>query len=209
MDIRWLGHSSFLITDSKGTKILTDPFDESVGYDIYRGNVDIVTISHHHFDHNYTKEIICTNVIDRALEFNLYDIKIKGLPTFHDKIHGAKRGENIVYIFEIDGYRLCHLGDLGHILEDEDLDLIGNIDILFVPVGGNFTLDGEEAAKLCKKINSKIVIPMHYATSNLTFSLDGIEKFLKFMKNGRKISSDTLNIDNPITESNKVIILSV
>ncbi len=208
MDIRWLGHSSFLITDSKGTKILTDPFDESVGYDIYRGCVDITTISHHHFDHDYVSNIICENIVDTVGEFNIKDIKIQGIPSFHDKMQGAKRGENIIFILEIDDLRVCHLGDLGHMLSDSELDLLGSIDVLFIPVGGNFTIDGEEAAKLCKKLQSKVVIPMHYATPNLKFSLEGVEKFLKFMKNATRVGSNTLSIEDKLDDVNKVIIMN-
>lgn len=209
MDITWLGHASFLIKTSNGKKILMDPFDNTVGYDIYRGTVSIVTISHNHFDHNYIKDITYDNLIDKSGSFQIEDINIQGIQTFHDKMKGAKRGENIVFILEIDGLRVCHLGDLGHLLSDRELDLLGSIDVLFIPVGGNFTIDGEEAAKICKKLQSKIVIPMHYATPKLKFSLEGVEKFLNFMKNATKINSNSFTVeDKLLNETNKVVIMN-
>ena len=209
MKITWLGHSSFLLEDSKGKKLLTDPFDTSVGYEVYKGNPDIVTISHQHFDHNYTRDLKGNyKIIDKACMFNLDDIFIKGIPSYHDKNKGAKRGDNIIFTFRMDGYSLCHLGDLGHSLTSNDIEAIGDVDILFVPVGGNYTIDGKEASELTKKINPKIVFPMHYKTSKVSLPLDGVEAFLMYMKNASKIDSNTLIINDEIKESLSVKILN-
>lgn len=208
MNITWLGHSSFLIEDSKGRKILTDPFDETVGYEVFKDNADIVTISHQHFDHNYIKNLAPeTNIIDKIGFFNIGDIPIEGFPSFHDKEEGSKRGENIIFVLEVDGYRVCHLGDLGYILSKEEISKLGAIDVLFIPIGGNFTLDGTEAALLSKEIKSHFVIPMHYKTHALNFALDGLEKFLINMKNAYKTESCTLNISGDLDEYNQVKIL--
>lgn len=208
MKITWLGHSSFLIEDSKGRKVLTDPFDESVGYDVYKGNADLVTVSHQHFDHNYT-EILDKNipVIDKVGFFNVSDIPVSGFLSYHDNMKGAKRGQNIIFVFEIDGYRLCHLGDLGHALSQDEINALGEIDVLFIPIGGNFTLDGNEAAELSKAINSHVVIPMHYKTHALSFPLEGLEKFLINMKNGHRCQSSTISIMGNLKEYNQVKIL--
>jgi L-ascorbate metabolism protein UlaG (beta-lactamase superfamily) len=208
MEITWLGHSSFLIKDSKGRTLLTDPFDESVGYKVFEGHADVVTISHHHFDHDYIEKITGNPaVLDKVGFFNLCDIDIKGIPSYHDNVEGAKRGENIIYVFKMDDYRICHLGDLGHILSIHDADAIGEVDILFVPVGGNFTIDGKEAAAVCKLLNPHIVIPMHFKTSALTFPIEGVENFLAHMKNGENIHSTTLKIEGNLKDRNIVKIL--
>ena len=207
MKITWLGHSSFMLEDSKGRKILTDPFDETVGYNILKGEVDVVTISHHHSDHSYIENIKYKESIDKVGFFYLCDIPITGIPSYHDKMLGAKRGENTIFIIELDGYRICHLGDLGHTLSSEDIKQIGKIDILLIPIGGNYTIDGKEAAEIAKSINSHIVIPMHYKTPILSFELEGLEDFLTYMKNGERVGSNNLSIESPLGYFNKVKIL--
>ncbi|MCI1944925.1 MBL fold metallo-hydrolase [Clostridium luticellarii] len=207
MKIQWLGHSSFLLEDSKSHRLLTDPFDETVGYQIFQGEVDLITISHNHFDHNYTQDIKCSHIINETGSFNLCGINIIGIPSYHDKVKGAKRGKNIIFIIEMDGYRICHLGDLGYTLSSKEVEELGSIDVLLIPVGGNFTIDGKEAASLAKSINSHIIIPMHYKTSSLTFELDGLEKFLKYMKNAERLKSNTLTLENNLQEYNSVKIL--
>ncbi len=208
MIITWLGHSSFLIEDSKGRKILTDPFDESVGYKIFKGTVDLVTISHHHIDHDYTEKIECKNIIDKAGFFNLCDIPITGIPSYHDKVKGAKRGENIIFTMDVDGYKICHLGDLGYVLSETEIQSLGHIDVLLIPIGGNYTINGKEASEIAKSIKSGIVIPMHYKTPLLSFELEGLENFLTYMKNGEKVGSNKLTVNEPLEEQNKVKILN-
>ncbi|WMJ79826.1 MBL fold metallo-hydrolase [Clostridium sp. MB40-C1] len=208
MKITWLGHSSFLIEDSKGRKLLTDPFDESVGYKTFDEKVDLVSISHHHFDHDYIANLKGDpKIIDKIGLFNLCDIPLKGIPSFHDDVKGAKRGENIIFVFEIDEYKICHLGDLGHDLSQDCIDEIGDTDLLLIPVGGNYTLDGKTAAKVAKRINSKIVIPMHYKTPHLSFPLEGVENFIVNMGNCERIKNCSLIIDKNILDKNTVKIL--
>lgn len=205
MQIKWLGHSSFLITTSSGKKILTDPFDDSIGYKIYKGDADLVTISHHHFDHDYTSALKGdSQIIDTVGIFNKCGIDFQGIPSFHDKYQGAKRGENIIFVFQIDGYTICHLGDLGYELSKTEIDKLGDVDILMIPTGGNFTITAIEATRLALSINSHIVIPMHYKTPSLSFPLAGVEDFVMDMKNGEKLDSNTLNIEGPLEGYNKV-----
>ncbi|NMM61601.1 MBL fold metallo-hydrolase [Clostridium sp. P21] len=208
MIITWLGHSSFLIEDSHGRKILTDPFDESVGYKVFEGNVDLVTISHHHFDHDYTQKVNFNNLIDKSGFFNLCDIPVKGIPSYHDKVKGAKRGENVIFVLDVDGYKVCHLGDLGYVLSQDEIENLGHIDILLIPIGGNYTINGKEASKVAKAINSSIIIPMHYKTPLLSFELEGLENFLTCMKNGEKVGSNKLIIEGPLESENTVKILN-
>jgi len=208
MEIIWLGHSSFLIKDSNGKTIITDPFDDSVGYNIYSDIADIVTVSHPHFDHNYTEKIQGNpTIINTVGTFNIDGIIITGIPSFHDKMKGSKRGSNNIYIMEVDNYRICHLGDLGHLLSSDDIDKLGSIDILLIPVGGNFTIDGKEAAEVAKAINSHIVIPMHFKTPALSFPLDGVEPFLTSMKSGENIGTCPFIIEGALQEYNQVKIL--
>lgn len=207
MEITWLGHSSFFIKDSKGRKILMDPFDESVGYDVFKGDVDVVTISHHHFDHDYLENVNYEHSIDKAGFFYLSDIPVTGVPSYHDKVQGAKRGENIIFILTIDDYKVCHLGDLGYVLSQDDIEKIGKVDVLLIPIGGNYTLDGKEASQVAKLINSPLVIPMHYKTPMLSFELEGLESFLTYMKNGERVGSNKLTLEGPLEDTNKVMIL--
>lgn len=208
MEITWLGHSSFLFKDSKGRTLLTDPFDDSVGYKVYDGEADVVTISHHHFDHDYIERIKGNlHSIDKVGFFNICDIDIIGIPSYHDNVKGAKRGENVIYVFKMDDYRICHLGDLGHVLTLADADQIGHIDVLLIPVGGNFTIDGKEATAVCKLLNPHIVIPMHFKTPSVSFPIDGVETFLTHMQNGDKIPNDTLKLDGELEGENIVRVL--
>lgn len=208
MIITWLGHSSFLIEDSHGRKVLTDPFDKSVGYKLFEGDVDLVTVSHHHFDHDYTEKIKYDNLVDKSGFFNLSDIPVTGIPSYHDKVKGAKRGENVIFILDIDGYKVCHLGDLGYVLSQEEIENLGHIDVLLIPIGGNYTINGKEASQVAKAINSPIIIPMHYKTPLLSFELEGLENFLTYMKNGEKVGSNKLVIEGPLENKNIVKILN-
>lgn len=210
MVITWLGHSCFLLETSKGSKVLIDPFNPMLGSSPYKGSVDIVTISHNHFDHNYTKELNPGFLtLTSPGIYQSQDIKIQGLPSYHDKVNGLKRGSNTIFTYEADNFKLCHLGDLGHMLKDDSIDLLGSIDVLFIPIGSNFTIDAEVAYLICKKIQSKIVIPMHYKTSHLNFPGEGIEKFIALMKNAMNLNSNTLILDDLPPIKNQVKILQL
>ncbi|KKR68678.1 MAG: Zn-dependent hydrolase [Microgenomates group bacterium GW2011_GWA2_40_6] len=169
MEIKYLGHSSFLIK-TKTTKLVTDPFDsELVGLKFPKTEADIITISHHHKDHDQAKLVQSSTtgnqpplIIDMPGEFEKMGIRIFGFQSFHDKTKGSERGENILYKFEAEGISVLHCGDLGFIPEDSFIDLIGEVDILLVPVGGFYTINADEAAELVKKIEPAVIIPMHY-----------------------------------------------
>ncbi|MCS7202223.1 MAG: MBL fold metallo-hydrolase [Dictyoglomus sp.] len=183
MKIRWYGHACFLLTNKEGIKVLTDPFDISVGYPIPDVEPNIVTTSHEHFDHNAVnllkgKFITLKEIVDREE----LGIKIKSISSYHDESLGSKRGENRIFVFTIDGIKIAHLGDLGHILTKEDVEKLGEIDVLCVPVGGVYTIDAKQAIEIIEKVNPKIVIPMHYKTANLKFDLAPLENFLSIIK---------------------------
>ncbi len=208
MYITWLGHSSFLIEDSKGRKILTDPFDETVGYDVYRGTPDIVTISHHHFDHGYVALLPReAKILDAPGSYEFDGIRITGLPSFHDKSEGSKRGRNTIFIIEADGYRVCHLGDLGYVLSEPEIKSLGKVDVLMIPVGGVFTIDSGEAAELAKAVGSHIILPMHYKTPAIDFEISGVEPFLSRMGDFEKVGSARLDLHGELKGFSKVKIL--
>jgi L-ascorbate metabolism protein UlaG (beta-lactamase superfamily) len=209
MKIKWLGHSCFLLTSSNGIRILTDPFNEQVGYPLPREEADIVTTSHDHFDHNNIG-IIRGNFkhIKDSGSFECGDIEIKGISTFHDDKGGIQRGKNTVFVYSIDGINVCHLGDLGHCLSEVQVKEIGRIDVLLVPIGGVYTIDSNTAVKVIKSLNPKISIPMHYKTGYLLFELDGAESFLAQVS-GKQLSSNEITIDRDnLSEYPEVIALS-
>ena len=168
MEIKYLGHSSFLIK-TKTAKIVTDPFDpDMVGIKFPKTEADIITVSHPHKDHNNIKAVQFPDsslqplVIDMPGEFEKMGVRVFGFQSFHDKTGGSERGEDILYKFEAEGVSILHCGDLGVIPDESFLETIGEVDILLVPVGGYYSIDSEEAVQLVKKIEPSIVIPMHY-----------------------------------------------
>lgn len=186
MTIKYLGHASFLIK-AKTAKVITDPFDpKAVGLKFPKEEVDIVTISHDHQDHNFKQGVGGDPlIIDWPGEFEKLGVRVKGFKTFHDKKQGSERGENILYKIEADDLSILHCGDLGLIPEEDFIDQIGSVDILLVPVGGHYTISAEEAAELVKKIEPSIVIPMHYNREGLNPTifkeLTTLDEFLKKM----------------------------
>lgn len=167
MEITYLGHSSFKIK-GKQASVVIDPFEPSfVGIKFPKVDADIVTISHNHDDHNKAEYVSnVKKVIQGPGEYEVNGVSIIGLSTYHDDEKGAKRGKNTIYVIEIDNMRLLHLGDLGHKLTDSDLKEIGVIDILFVPIGGTYTIDSKTAVEVAKQIGPSIIIPMHYKMSS-------------------------------------------
>lgn len=184
MDITYLGHSSFRLR-GKAASVVTDPFDPGkVGIKFPKVSADIVTVSHDHFDHNNVGAINdVKRVVDGPGEYEISDVSIIGVPTFHDDKKGNERGKNTVYILEIDQLRIVHLGDLGHKLSEDMLEEIGNVDILMLPVGGVYTIGPSEAAEVARSIEASITIPMHYLQKGMNKEsfgkLSGVEDFLK------------------------------
>lgn len=179
MKIRYLGQSAFLISNDR--LVVTDPFNPMLGKLPKELRADIVTVSHQHADHNFTKGVGGNpDIIDKIGENDTESVKIKGVATFHDNEEGKKRGNNIVFIISLDGLKICHLGDLGHVLSDEQIKEIGQIDVLMVPVGGFFTIDAETADRVVEQLKPKIVLPMHYKPkgSLIPLPISGVDKFI-------------------------------
>lgn len=185
MKIAWYGQSCFrLIIKTNGAEKITlfiDPFDKEIGLTPPRGNADIVICSHNHHDHNSVGSLSGTPfVIDGPGEYDVKKVFIKGVYSFHDDKKGEERGTNTISVIEVEDLKICHLGDLGQKeLSDAQLEKIGEVDVLMVPVGGNFTIDGGEAVKIINQIEPNVVIPMHYKIPGLNLKLDGLENFIK------------------------------
>lgn len=182
-DVQYLGHSCFRLRGRDGI-VLTDPYDRSVGLDIGRPTAHIVTVSHDHPDHTNTAAVKPARervfVIDGAGEYEVGGILITGVRTYHDKHKGAERGKNTVYVIHLDDVVFCHLGDLGHELSAQQLDEIGNVDVLFVPVGGDETIGPAEAVSVISQIEPRIVVPMHYALGDQASFLGDLAPLEKF-----------------------------
>lgn len=206
MNIKWLGHACFLLTSEAGEKVITDPYDTSVGYRMPPVAADVVTVSHNHFDHNYIKAVSGSyKLVDSPGEYEVKGLKIKGVPSWHDDAGGAKRGPNVIFNITIDGIRVCHCGDLGHVLSGEQADKIGEVDVLMVPVGGTYTVDAKGAAGVVRQLNPSVVIPMHYKTPVIDFPIDGVEKFISEMGGGEKLPSGEIDISRENIHSLKGI----
>jgi len=184
MKVKFLGHASFLITSETGIRIMTDPykpgcFDGGIKYDPITEEADIVTISHEHDDHNCT-DIRGNPVFVRGAEKqNIKGIEISGTSVFHDESGGTERGENTIFKIKVDGMDIVHLGDLGHPLSDQDVKKIGSVDILFVPIGGYFTIGSDLAESTVNKLNPRIVVPMHFKTDKCAFPIAPIDDYIR------------------------------
>ena len=179
MDINWLGHSCFRIKGKEST-IVTDPCHPSTGYNLSNLQADLVTVSHFHNGHSYLEAVTSDfKEIKGSGEYELQGTFITGISTFHDADQGRERGKNTVYLLEIDGMILCHLGDIGHLLTSELIEAMGEIDVLFLPVGGVSTIGATRGAEMVRKLSPKIVIPMHYKTEVSTKELESADKFLR------------------------------
>lgn len=175
--IRWHGHACFEISNEKN--IVIDPHDGiSIGIPPPRAKADLILITHEHYDHNKSRVVEKEGSIIVKENRKINGIEIETFSAYHDKFRGERRGEIKIFKINFEGIKICHLGDLGHILEEETLRKIGKIDILFIPVGGVFTIDAREAVELCKKIDTKVIIPMHYKIEGLSLRIDGIEPFI-------------------------------
>jgi L-ascorbate metabolism protein UlaG (beta-lactamase superfamily) len=179
MIIRWHGHACFEI--SNGHIIVTDPHDgKSIGIKPPKVKADLVLVSHSHFDHNSVKTVSksTTKSISESGKYNEFDIEISGIRAFHDSHHGERRGEVYIFKFNVEDITFCHLGDLGHVPNQEQLDDLQDIDILFIPIGNVFTIGANDAWKTIKLIKPKVAIPMHYRVGGLSLSIQPLDPFL-------------------------------
>lgn len=201
MQIIWKGQSCFQLVTQNGKNnqvfLVIDPFGEQLGLKVPKLEADMVLITHSHYDHNNKEAVSAAQanklpfVIDGPGEYDIAGVFVQGIHSWHDEKEGKERGENTIYTIDTEDIKLCHLGDLGQKeLSEAQVDAIGEVDILMIPVGGTYTIDAKTASSIIAQVEPKIVIPMHYQLPKLKEKLDGVEKFLKTM--GVK-EAETLN----------------
>jgi L-ascorbate metabolism protein UlaG (beta-lactamase superfamily) len=195
MRLRYLGHSCFSITTGSGIRIVTDPFSGIPGLKMPAVQAEIVTVSHSHADHNNVNGVGGNFLI--AMKPGVTEsegVTLCGIESFHDNLHGRLRGQNIIFTIKADGLTICHLGDLGHTLSDDQLAQIGHVDILMVPVGEIFTFSVNDALKTVNQINPVVTIPMHYSLTGPGFGLKNVQKFLSIAGDFDKADSCEVEI---------------
>ncbi|MBQ4061345.1 MAG: MBL fold metallo-hydrolase [Christensenellaceae bacterium] len=178
MKIEWMAHSCFKVTLDSGKILIFDPFDDSIGYTRLESNADIVFTSHDHKDHSCLSHLTGDfKVVNTPGDQVIDGVEISGIKTYHDKTCGSDKGQNITFKVKAEGISILHLGDLGHIPDEEYFEQLGQVDILMIPVGGTYTLNGQEAFEVAKKIEPNLIIPMHYKTLFLEMHLDTVFNF--------------------------------
>lgn len=199
MKIKYLGHSCFLITSADGNKVITDPYVTGIPwppltYGEITESADVVTVSHEHKDHSNAGTVQGNpQILKGKTQVVIKGMRFKGIATYHDKVGGKERGENIIFSCEVDGVTVCHIGDLGHQLITEQAAELGRVDVLLVPAGGFYTIDVDEATKLCDLLKPRVIIPMHYKTDKLNDDhLGGVDEFLKGKRNVSRLDTSEL-----------------
>jgi len=208
MEITWYGHACFRLRDRSAT-VVTDPYDQSIGYTLPRVRADIVTVSHHHADHNYVSGVKGgPKVVDGPGEYEIQGVFVTGIATFHDRKKGAQRGRNTVFLFEFDGLTICHLGDLGHVPTQAQVEALSDVDVLLIPVGGVSTIGAPQAAEIISLLEPKVVIPMHYKTKALTAKLASVDRFLQEMGLKKLAAQESLKVTgSTLPEETQIVLL--
>ena len=200
MKLKYLGHACFLATASDGTAAVMDPyrsgaFGNTFRYGPVRVQADVVLTSHSHDDHGFTGDIQGKpTVINKPGTHNVKGIEFGGVATFHDTSRGSERGSNIIFCFAMDGVRICHCGDLGHVLSDAEVKSIGPVDVLLLPVGGFFTVDADAATRVMEQLKPKITVPMHYKTPKVDLPIAPVDDFLRDKPNIRRSNSSEVEV---------------
>jgi L-ascorbate metabolism protein UlaG (beta-lactamase superfamily) len=218
MNIQYYGHSCFKITTKpagRGQQDVTlflDPFDKSIGLRPPQGSADLVISTHGHHDHNNIEAIKGEPyIVDIPGEYSVKGINIVGIPSFHDAKQGTEHGLNTIFVFESEDMRLCHMGDLGSDLTEKQLEDINGVDILMIPIGGKYTIDGKKAVDIIKKIEPKIIIPMHYKINGSNMDVDDEKKFCNEMGNCPRTKVSKLNLKKKEIEekSMEVVLMGI
>jgi L-ascorbate metabolism protein UlaG (beta-lactamase superfamily) len=207
LDVTWLGHGCFRLR-GRSAAVVMDPFPPSIGLKLSRLDADLVTVSHEHENHNYTQIVRDAYEIRGPGEYEVAGVSVIGVPTFHDAEKGARHGRNTVYLVEIDDVRVCHLGDLGHKLDDAEAEAISSPDVLLVPVGGHTAINAAQAAEVVRQLEPRFVVPMHYAIPGLKLQLDTLDRFLKEMAVAASEPQPKLSVQKSSGEyDTKVVVL--
>jgi len=198
MRIRWNGHASFTITASDGMVIVTDPYDPSgyggvLKYHPVSDKADAVLVSHDHADHNYVEGLSGSPQVVKG-SGQVKGIQFTGVDTYHDESYGSERGQNVIFAFNVDGINICFVGDLGHQLSPQQIEAIGPVDLLLIPVGGTYTVNAEGAAKVAEALEPKLVIPMHFKTDKCDLPISGVDGFLTQMTNVKRLEKSEIEL---------------
>ncbi len=210
MKIKYLGHSSFLLTESTGTAVVCDPFDPSVGYPFPEVSADAVTVSHHHYDHDFVSAVAGSPVVlDEEKGYSLPGVEINAVKSYHDDCSGKKRGENVIFKFRMDGLDICHLGDLGEACSSELIEKVLPVNVLLIPVGGNYTIDAKMAKEYVDRIMPDVVIPMHYRGKGCRIDIGKVDDFLGEFDGEVEIveAGDTVDLTREETDGEKTKII--
>ncbi|EKE20416.1 MAG: Zn-dependent hydrolase of the beta-lactamase fold-like protein [uncultured bacterium] len=215
MNIQYYGHSCFKITtksegkSADGVVAFIDPFDKKIGLKPPQGKADVVFVSHkQHDDHNNVDALKDSPVvIDAPGEYSVKGINVAGIDSFHDDKEGAQRGRNTIFVLDTEDIRVCHLGDLGTDLSVKQLEKIGNVDVLMIPVGGNYTIDFKEATKIAKKLSPAIIIPMHYKMKGTNADISDEKDFCNEVGNCPKEKVNKINLKKKDLEGKNMEIL--
>jgi L-ascorbate metabolism protein UlaG (beta-lactamase superfamily) len=213
MRVKYYGHSAFLISSKGGKRIIIDPYKPgafgSISYGEIPDEADVVLVSHDHDDHNDSGGIVGNpEVFGIPGKQSVHGIEFNGIPTFHDSSSGKERGKNIIFTFTLDGITLCHLGDLGHVLSQSEVEAIGPVDLLLVPVGGFYTIDAKEASEVARQLNPAIIIPMHFKTGKCDFPIAPVEEFTKGKADVKVMNSSEISLDKgELAKETKIIVL--
>ena len=208
MKLKWLAHASFLITANDGTRIITDPYATGKGFNhgAIDETADIVTVSHEHGDHNNTDTVNGNPQVVKE-SADVKGISIKAISTAHDDSGGNERGKNNIYCFQVDGIRVCHMGDLGHLLTDNQVVEVGKVHVLLIPVGGFFTIDAKTAQMVAEQVRARVVIPMHYKTDKMNLPISGLDEFLKDKENVTRIEGSEVEFKRADLPSSQTIMV--
>lgn len=183
MRVRWHGHSCFEFWDAN-TTVVVDPHDgRSIGIKPPAVSADVVLVTHNHYDHNAVRVVHGKHddFIGRNGQFSAKGLSVEGLPAWHDSVKGAERGPNTMYLFEMDGISVCHCGDLGCIPDEDVLDRVRGVDMLFVPVGETFTMPLPEVKRFLEIVNPNVIVPMHYRVGGLSIPISPLDDFLEMI----------------------------
>lgn len=211
MDISWFGQSCFRLKTKTAT-VVTDPYDSAyTGLKKLKLAADFVTVSHDHQDHNATDQVEGNPIVMWGPgEYEVKQVRVNGVRSFHDEKQGKERGRNTIFTFIADNMRVCHLGDLGHALTNDQIEAIGEVDVLLIPVGGVYTIGPADAVELIAQLEPKIVVPMHFKIPGLVFDLGTVESFFKAYGQQMPTAESKLTVtSDKLPNTTQVTLLSV
>ena len=214
MRIKFYGHAAFGLTTGSGVRIIIDPYESggaggAIGHAPITDHADIVLVSHDHGDHNDTSTIKGPfTEVRTGGSYDVKGVKVLALPVYHDASQGKERGNNLIFVIEADGLKVVHVGDLGHLLDEDVLSRIGKTDVLMLPVGGTYTITATEAGKVVDAIKPSIILPMHYKTEKVALPLTPVEDFTKGKKRVRKVGASEIEVTHgSLPEEPEIVLL--